>query len=57
MDDTAEEWLALEDPTEGDLPTTEFIGSAKDLSQSVDPEDGDGSDIGEAPEREEEVTA
>lgn len=49
MSDNAEEWLATEDPTDGDLPTTEFIGSAKDLSQSVDPEEGDGTEIPEAP--------
>lgn len=51
MDDNAEEWLATEDPTEGDLPTTEFIGSTKDLSQSVDPDEGDGTEIADAPER------
>lgn len=51
MDDNAEEWLATEDPTEGDLPTTEFIGSTKDLSQSVDPAEDDGSEIADAPER------
>lgn len=50
MDDNAEEWLATEDPTEGDLPTTEFIGSTKDLSQSVDPAEGDGEEIAEVPE-------
>ena len=33
---TAEDWLATEDPTEGDLPTTAFIGTAKDLSQTVE---------------------
>lgn len=51
MADNAEEWLATEDPTEGDLPTTDFIGSTKDLSQSVDPEEGDGTEIEEVPER------
>jgi len=50
MDDNAEEWLATEDPTEGDLPTTEFIGSAKDLSQNVEPEETDGTEIPEVPE-------
>ena len=45
MDENAEEWLATEDPTEGDLPTTEFIGSTKDLSQSVEPAEGDGTEI------------
>ena len=50
MSDNAEEWLATEDPTEGDLPTTEFIGSTKDLSQSVDPAEDDGDEIAEVPE-------
>ena len=34
MSENAEEWLATEDPTAGDLPVTEFMGSAKDLSQT-----------------------
>jgi hypothetical protein len=59
MADNAEEWLATEDPTEGDLPTTEFIGSAKDLSQSVEPEEGDGTEIPEVetPEDSEDAEA
>lgn len=31
----AEEWLATEDPTNGDLPVTEFMGTTKDLSQTL----------------------
>lgn len=50
MAGNAKEWLALEDPTEGDLPTTQFMGSAKDLSQTVDPEETDGTGIEDAPE-------
>ena len=50
MDDKAEEWLALEDPTGGDLPTTGFMGSAKDLDQTVDPEETDGTGLEEVPE-------
>lgn len=49
-ENNAEEWLALEDPTEGDLPATEFIGSTKDLSQTQEPQEGDGDDIAEVPE-------
>lgn len=50
MTKEAEEWLALEDPTEGDLPATQFMGSTKDLSQTVDPEETDGTGIEDAPE-------
>ena len=50
MDENAEEWLATEDPTHGDLPATDFIGSAKDLSQNIDAEETDGDDIAEVPD-------
>lgn len=51
-----EVWLATEDPTEGDLPATEFVGSNKDLEQTVDPQEGDGDDIAPEPEpREQEA--
>lgn len=45
-DDTAA-WVATEDPTNGELPTTEFIGSKKDLEQTVAPQESDGSGLGE----------
>lgn len=40
----SEAWLATEDPTKGDLPATEFMGSSKDLSQTLE---GDGSEVTE----------
>lgn len=56
--DSNEAWLATEDPTNGELPATEFIGSKKDLEQIVEPQEGDGGDIAEAPaERETETEA
>jgi hypothetical protein len=33
-DNTGEEWLATDDPTNGELPVTEFIGTKKDLEQT-----------------------
>ena len=50
MDENAEEWLATEDPTNGDLPVTDFMGSTKDLSQSVEPEETDGTEVEDVPE-------
>ena len=35
---TAEEWLATDDPTNGELPATEFIGTTKDISQTLEEE-------------------
>lgn len=51
-----EAWAAVEDPTNGDLPATEFVGSKKDLEQTVDTQEGDGGDIAPEPEpREQEA--
>ena len=55
MDENAEEWLATEDPTNGDLPATDFMGSTKDQSQTVDPEEGDGTGIEEIVDAEVEI--
>lgn len=49
MSENAEEWLATEDPTNGELPTTEFIGSAKDQSQTLEPTEGDGEELPDEP--------
>jgi len=40
-------WVATDDPTNGDLPETEFIGSKKDVEQTLPPEDSDGSGLEE----------
>lgn len=47
-----EAWLALDDPTNGELPATDFIGTKKDLEQTKPNEEGDGSDIAEVPSTE-----
>ena len=47
--DTAEEWLATDDPTNGELPVTDFIGSSKDTSQTLAPEADDGDAIAPEP--------
>lgn len=49
MSDNTEAWVATDDPTNGELPETEFIGSKKDLQQSVDQQEGDGSGLDPAP--------
>lgn len=51
--DNAEEWLATDDPTNGELPVTDFIGSSKDTSQTLEAEPDDGEDI--APEPGEDI--
>lgn len=48
-DKTAEAWVATDDPTDGDLPATEFTGTKKDLTQTVEPQEGDGSGLDPAP--------
>ena len=44
-----ETWVATDDPTNGELPATEFTGSKKDLEQTLPQEEGDGSGLDPQP--------
>lgn len=46
---SSEVWLATDDPTDGELPVTEFIGTKKDLEQTLPPQEGDGSGLNPPP--------
>ena len=52
-ENAAEEWLATDDPTNGELPVTEFMGTEKDISQTQEPQEGDGEGITDVEEADE----